>query len=258
MQSRCPYVKNLPPPDLPNHSVIKIVGLGGVGSIVARYLSVYLAALNRPIRLVLIDGDDFEPSNAARQLFSTLGPKSAVVYKELTDKFLETQLDLDFIHCYVRPDNVKRFVHEGDIVLAALDNHKTRKLLTEHLSALDDGVLISGGNDGAGEENGQVTRGTMGGVQIHIRHEKQDISPALTVRHPEIANPADKSPHELDCMEAMASHPQLLFANLAVASSMLNTFLLYVSGEALHYSETSFDIADAVMRPLFPIEKHNG
>ena len=43
-------------------TTIKIVGLGGVGSIVARYLAVFLASLEQPLRLVLIDGDTFEPS----------------------------------------------------------------------------------------------------------------------------------------------------------------------------------------------------
>ena len=33
-------------------STVKIIGLGGVGSIVARYLSVFLASLHHDLRLV--------------------------------------------------------------------------------------------------------------------------------------------------------------------------------------------------------------
>lgn len=62
---------------------VKVVGLGGVGSIAARYLAVFLASLEEPARIVLIDGDEFEPRNAERMLFSRCGNKAAVVRDEL-------------------------------------------------------------------------------------------------------------------------------------------------------------------------------
>ena len=48
--SHCPYVRQLPAADLAAGTTLKVVGLGGVGSIVARYLAVFLAALDRPLR----------------------------------------------------------------------------------------------------------------------------------------------------------------------------------------------------------------
>ena len=43
--------------------------------------------------------------------------------------------------------------------------------------------------------------------------------------------------------------PQIVFANLMVASTMLNTLWLYLCG-GLHYGEVAFDIAEALMRPI--------
>ena len=61
--------------------------------------------------------------------------------------------------------------------------------------------------------------------------------------------PRDRLPTDKGCADLIASVPQLLFANLATASAMLNALLLYLSG-VLHYSECCFDIADGLMRPV--------
>jgi hypothetical protein len=67
--------------------------------------------------------------------------------------------------------------------------------------------------------------------------------------HPEIASPRDQHPAEAGCVESYASVPQLLPANLQVASALLSTFWLILCGE-LGYSELVFDIAEATMGPL--------
>ena len=43
--------------------------------------------------------------------------------------------------------------------------------------------------------------------------------------------------------------PQILFANLATASAMLNAFFLHTCRH-LDYPELCFDIADGLMRPV--------
>jgi ThiF family len=249
----CAFRERLPDPVLPDHAVIRVVGIGGVGAIVVRYLAIFLAALNRPLRLVIVDGDTFEESNASRQMFAYAGNKAEVVREELLENFAGTDLTIEAVAEYVTPENVDRLIREHDIVLAALDNHKSRLLLTERCLALDDVTLISGGNDGVGEEDGIIQRGTMGSIQVHHRRAGVDVTPPLTRYHPEIAAPADKRPDELSCLELQASHPQLLFTNLMTASCILNALMLHVCDGALHYSELSFDVADGVMRPVVSI-----
>lgn len=245
-QPRCPYPDKLPAPDLPAGATLKVVGLGGVGSIVARYLAVFLAALERALRLVLVDGDNFEESNTARQLFVYGGNKAQSVQQELVDRLGASKLWLEAIPEYVTPGNVRRLIHERDIVLAAVDNHKTRLLLNDRCKELQNVTLISGGNDGVGEGE----RGTMGSIQVYIRRDGQDVTPPLTHYHPEILNPTDRRPDEIDCMAALESQPQLLFTNMMTATCILDTLMLCVCGNALHYSELAFDVADGVMRPV--------
>ena len=163
----------------------------------------------------------------------------------------DTAVTLSAVEEYVTPENLDRLVHDGDIVLLAVDNHATRQLVALHCAEkLENVCLISGGNDGVGVDSlGHVVRGTYGNVQVHRRRNGRDETPSLVAYHPEIASPADKLPSDLSCTEAIASVPQILFANLASASAMLNAFYLQVCRD-LGYAEVCFDIRDALMRPL--------
>jgi molybdopterin/thiamine biosynthesis adenylyltransferase len=231
---------------------VKIVGLGGVGGIVARYGAMFLASLakGQNVRLVLIDGDKFEEKNSTRMFFSDYGNKAAVTRDDLLDRFADSPLTLVAVEEYVTEENVSRLLHNHDIVIAAVDNHATRKMLNDFAARLDAVVLISGGNDGVAEDStGKLRRGTYGNCQIYVRQGGRDVSPSLTQYHPEIADPADRHPTDQSCTEQLESVPQLLLTNLATASSILNALLLHLSG-ALHYSELAFDIADGLMRPL--------
>jgi len=242
---------------LPDGTAVKLVGLGGVGSIVARHLATYLASLDTESRLVLIDGDAFEPSNATRMLFSSPGNKAQVLHAELAPRFADSRLTLAAIPSYVTPDNLEKLLHNSDIVILAVDNHATRKLVNDYCaSRLSDVCLISGGNDGVGRDaSGRELRGTYGNCQVYLRRGGEDISPPLVRHHPEIQDPADHAPDEKSCTELVASVPQLLFANLMTAAALLNAFWLHACG-ALHYCEVAFDIADALMRPVLPLSGH--
>jgi hypothetical protein len=201
--------------------------------------------------MVLIDGDDFEPRNAERMLFSRCGNKAAVVRDDMLDFVEDSRLTLSAIEEYVTPENLDRLLVDGDVVLLAVDNHATRKLVGDHCARrLADICLISGGNDGAGEDSsGHPRRGTYGNVQIHWRREGRDETPPIAAYHPEIANPRDALPADVSCTEALASVPQILFTNLATASAMLNAFFLHAY-HRLGYPELCLDIADGLMQPV--------
>ncbi len=237
-------------PQIPEGSAVKIIGLGGVGGIVARYGSVFLAALNRNLRLVLIDGDSFEPANAARMHFGTLGNKAAVLRDELLERAGESSLTIMAVEEYVTVENLPRLVREGDTVMLAVDNHATRKLVGEFCEPLANICLISGGNDGVeARPDGTRLRGTYGNCQVYVRQGGIELTPPLGALHPEIRQPGDRLPTELDCTELAASVPQILFANLMAAACILNALWLHLCGR-LSYGELCFDIADGLMRPL--------
>ncbi len=229
---------------------IKVIGVGGIGCALlphlCRYLSYGAAALrpggeNGPAspaaRLTLVDGDTFEARNAARQAFAALGNKARVKAAELAREFevLSFRAVPEFIH----EGNAPGIIGEGDVVFLGVDNHRTRKVVSDHCRTLRDVVLISGGNDL-----------TDGNVQVYVRRAGSDVTVPLTRFHPEIANPRDRSPAEMSCDELQREGtPQLLFTNLAVASAMLNAFYAWQQG-SLAYGEVYVDILQARANPL--------
>jgi molybdopterin/thiamine biosynthesis adenylyltransferase len=232
-------------------TVVKLIGLGGVGGIVARYLAIFLASFDADVRLVLIDGDRFEEKNASRMLFSSYGNKAAVVCDDLLEHVEHSRLTVAAVEEYVTADNLDRLIVDGDIVVLAVDNHATRKLVNDHCaSRLADVCLVSGGNDGIDvDPAGRQLRGTYGNVQLYIRRDGRDVTPSLTRYHAEIAAPADRLPTDASCTELVASVPQILFANLMTAAAICNGLWLHLCSK-LHYSEVCFDIFDGLMRPL--------
>jgi len=246
-------------PLLPEDCCVRVIGEGGVGGIVTRYCAMFLASQNKPSRLVLIDGDRFEDSNATRMYFSTSGNKAAVIRADLIDRFADSALTLIAIEEYVTPENIERVLGKGgvgEILIVCVDNHATRKLIAEYAGTLRDICVISGGNDGVGpDSSGKIRHGTFGSCQIHLRRNGVDLSPSLSRFHPEISQPADPLPTDLSCTESVASAPQILFANLAAASAMLNTLWLHLCGR-LEYPEVNFDIALGRMSPVpLPMKK---
>lgn len=238
-------------PQLAVGQAVKIIGLGGVGGILVRYLCLFLASLGKGIRVVLIDGDTFDPvSNVSRMFFRVGGKKAVVIRDELLPFFSDSHLTLAAIDEHVSAENIGRLIHSGDLVILCVDNHQTRSLVNEYCSRLDDVVLLSGGNDGVGpDSSGVYRRGTFGNVQAYLRRDGRDLCPSLAAYHPEIARPADHLPAKANCVESIASVPQILPANVQTASALLSAVWLYLCGR-LHYSELAFDIADATMGPL--------
>ena len=132
---------------------------------------------------------------------------------------------------YVNSENVGQCIKEGDVVFACVDNHKTRKVVSDYASKLNNILLISGGNEWVD-----------GNIQIYSRKEGKDVTPRLTDYHPEISNPADQSPDEMSCEELSQSDPQLLFTNLSVATLMCWAYYNEVEKGKSGVSEVYFDI----------------
>jgi molybdopterin/thiamine biosynthesis adenylyltransferase len=220
---------------------ITVIGIGGIGCALVPFLARYLQSERRitgeEFRITLVDGDEFERTNDARQSFETLGNKASVKASELARCFPE--LSFRAVPEFATPANLPHLITSGDLVFLAVDNHATRGAVSRHCEGLSDVVLISGGNDL-----------TDGNVQVYIRRDGQDVTAPLTCYHPEIADPKDRSPAEMSCDElAAASAPQLLFMNLAVASAMLNAFYAWRVGR-LRYGEVYLDIAEGRAQPM--------
>lgn len=216
---------------------IKVIGIGGIGCALVPFLARYLNYRGERARITLIDGDAFERRNADRQAFGTVGNKAKVKAAEMAREF--HGLSFRAIPEYITADNVGQYLQSGDTIFLAVDNHATRKLVSDYCEKLAAVTLISGGNDF-----------TDGNVQVHIREDGRDRTAPITRFHPEIRNPSDRSPAEMSCEELMAQGaPQLLFANLAVASGMLNAYYS-LSEEKLPYGEVYLDIVEGKSNPV--------
>ena len=216
---------------------IKVVGLGGIGCALLPPLARYLHYAGIGCRLTLVDGDAFEQRNLPRQAFRAAGNKARVKAEEVAQEF--PGLSVRAIGEFVTPGNVADLIRSGDVVFLGVDNHRTRKVVSDHCERLADALLISGGNEW-----------TDGNVQVYCRREGRDLSAPLTRFHPEIAVPGDGSPADASCDYAVAAGaPQLLFMNLAVASAMLNAFYAWQQG-GIRYGEVYLDILAGRSQPV--------
>jgi len=210
---------------------ITIIGLGGIGSILCEKVSRFLN-FNKDVEteLTLIDGDSFEHKNLERQDFISFGNKAQSKKKELLLKFKRIQIYA--LNQYIDEDTVSDLIHDRDIVLLAVDNHKTRMIVSDHCKTLNNVILISGGNEYVD-----------GNVQLYIRKGGEDLTPDLCTYHPEIRTPEDKLPEEMSCKELANSDPQLYFTNLTVATIMCWMFYNAVIKDEYTKSEVYFDMS---------------
>ncbi len=216
---------------------IKAIGIGGIGCALLPFLCRYLQYSGGKARVTLIDGDRFERANAYRQAFNRLGNKAEVKAQELAQEF--ENLSLRATPEFVTEENAARLIRAGEVIFLMVDNHASRKLVSDHAATLPEITLISGGNDFVD-----------GNVQVYVRREGRNLTPSLSRYHPEIALPQDRHPATLSCEELMAAgEPQLLFTNLMVAALMLNAFYAW-SRDRLTYSEVYLDILENLTRPV--------
>lgn len=204
---------------------IKVIGAGGIGSHLIDPLSRYSSYTDDRVEVTVIDGDAFEERNRERQKFNSCGNKAEHTVEMMKESF--PQVHFRAKGEYVTDSNVITTIRENDVVFLCVDNHATRKLVSERCSELDNVTLISGGNDE-----------TDGDVLIYIRKNGKDVTPPLTSL-PEIANIADdsKNPGDLTeeerqgCEREAQTKPQILFMNLDIASLMLNCYYAHEQGK---------------------------
>jgi len=122
-----------------------IVGAGGTGSILAPLAARYCTfAINDKIEVIIADGDTYESHNATRQ---PVGPgavgrnKAAVLAEQLQQQGLPCRAHEDFIN----RSNIHSLITYGTIVLAAVDNHQSRRMMLERIDelvAFDSGPIL--------------------------------------------------------------------------------------------------------------------
>lgn len=223
-----------------------VIGVGGIGKFLLAALARFLAFdAEREWTLVLVDGDHYEVKNQTRQAFSKLGNKAEVTAEELREQFPE--LVIQAVPAFVAPVGhhddegraipIDSVVREEDWVFLCVDNHATRKMVSDFVQTVKNIRLISGGNDY-----------TDGNVQIVVRRNGKNLFPPLDQYHPEIGSPADKPPFAMSCEElASSGSPQLIFANQMAAAVMCAVFWGELT-RMLQKGEVYFDLCNKSLK----------
>jgi len=202
-------------------SNVILIGLGGVGSNLFGPLHRFLSSLEAKPALTIIDGDTVERSNLARQSFGTNDitlPKAKALQAQLKG----SPIDVFTIATFLDVDNVTAIPDES-LVISAVDNHKTNKLIQDHCGTLENVAYICG--------TGNLSNGN---VLLYARLEGQDLLPPITQFHPEIANPQDRHPNEPSCMAtADEGSPQLISTNVTGATVILQLVSALYKGTAV-------------------------
>lgn len=212
---------------------VNVVGLGGIGCCLVPVLARWLCFGYPGSTLVLIDDDEFEAGNATRQRVRIGQNKATALQKMLLEEGLRS------LTIHARPErlddsSIESHIKNGSITLLAVDNHPTRKLVSDFVeSELTDAVVISGSNE--------LEKGC---VQIYVRRNGEDLTlPLAHWIYPEIAQADSLEAAIAGCGERFEQDPQLLITNNAVAAQMIVALYgcLTLSDPEL-YDETRLDV----------------
>ena len=202
---------------------VKLIGTGGVGLCLLPTLCRYLHYNDGDfpdVQISLIDGGHFEERHRDRQDFARVGPKATITVEKYRQKF--PRLTFFDQPTYVDDRNAAELIQENDVVLVCVDNQKSRKVVSDRAEQLRNVTVVSGGNDWID-----------GNVLVHIRRAGKNLTPPLANKyHPEILNPTDNHPSQIEEEQSRrgpsVAGPQLLIMNNFLAAMMLNVFYVVV------------------------------
>jgi len=230
-----------------------VIGAGGIGSVLARYLAMMLEFKVPGSGLIICDGDHFEPKNKERQLFQQFGNKAESLATDIAPGFNKTfvvpvaKWVVEEIKEGSKAEDIiaaKDLIMEKDVIFPVVDNFKARGLVFDAASNLKDVDVISAGNDEA----------LFASLYHYRRRDGKDISVHPRHIHPEYEDPPDRNPGELSCQEraAIDGGTQLVAANLAAAALILGKvqsaiFDQVEYGEPNH--EIYLDIGEGLAQP---------
>lgn len=217
---------------------IKIIGIGGTGSILVDLISRYVSYLPvKDKKITLIDGDVVERKNFERQTLTKAG-ELKVLDKLEQVKALYRNIEFSYSPVYVDQNNITSIISESDIIFLCVDNHKTRKIVDEYCQKLNNIVLISSGNE-------EVD----GSCQIYVKRGGEEVTNPISRFHPEIKEASDKLPTEpVGCKDIVDETPQLFFTNATSAIIMCWLFRTFLEKRDLS-EEVYFDIDKMKVQP---------
>lgn len=234
-----------------NKSVkIVMLGAGGTGGHIAPHLYRLLHALDRPVEVIIADGDIVEEKNLVRQNFIScdLGRnKAQVIAERYASAFgMEIKYIPDFIESEDKLSELLRtrmvYYNQPEpltILIGAVDNNKSRQLCHKIFNKSENLIYIDSGN---GEFTGQVVCG--------IRRKGKTYYKPIGEVYPDILEDTDKFPTELSCAEASVSAPQSIAANIMAATAVVSyIYNILVLGN-IEVKKVTFSTKSVNLKPV--------
>lgn len=255
----------------PSRTRLVLIGVGGTGGYCLQQATRLIYALKEQGRVVpsvlLIDGDTVEERNLLRQYFlpQDIGRNKASVLAERYSRAYG--LDIAAYPEYLTEEtNLKAIgIVDGSIVIGAVDNGSTRRILHDKLHELEHVVYIDAGNSAVTvpEDPEHVDRyllskvknsGWEGQVVVGVRTHGEDVLPFPGVVFPDLIE-EDKLPMDTSCGEVGVSNPQRLMTNLMAATTvLLYLHTLLADGTLLHH-RTFFEARQGWIRSEAAIDQ---
>jgi len=204
---------------------IKIIGAGGIGSHLVLPLSRYVASLNVPVSITIIDGDEVKEHNLFNQNFRIIGVNKAEALKNSIPKELHRkEISIWAVKEYLTPKNISKYISNGDIVFLCVDNHFTRKFVNRYCITLNNIVLFSSGcglTDGTARMLFKLDSGFQ---TTDLEYLDSAIGKATAV---ELMEKLEQRA-EADCEEVAQTNPQLIWANMQCATLLGEMFYQFM------------------------------
>ena len=234
-----------------NNLSIYLIGTGGTGGFAFTNLARLLAVANVPISI--FDGDIVEPKNLKRQQFGKADIDSPKA-QALADWASYTILDCppigvinDYVTdsdellagiCLSTPDDAV------PLIISAVDNVATRKLINQALEDLPEYIAIDSGNH---DQGGQVVLTTnLEVVESQGFETPKQVKLANMLQvYPEIANIDDKNPGlEQSCDDVVESEPQAMMANSRNGDIIANLVMSILGNKSIAGNVFESSLAD--------------
>jgi hypothetical protein len=226
------------------------IGLGGT-SHGPLTLALHIANKHPDITFVLVDGKDYRPSQADHEFFLKNGPKPIVqaLLLESTYPTIKTIPIKKFVARTTtnRTISAHDLIKDGDYVLLGVDNHETRRLISDHAQTLKDTTIISGAIDGDDVH-----------VWVHLRRNGTDITRPPLQRYPDINAAPKELPQGMlrraGCLETTTTDDEgrpNYFALITATTLMLNALSLILTLDAtgqaneFPYDDAWFNVRNA-------------
>lgn len=242
---------------------IIMLGAGGTGGHIAPHLYRLLHTLDRPVKVVIADGDIVEEKNFVRQNFisADLGRNKAQVLAErYASAFgMEVHYIPDFVESedrlaeLVKPNSFSTSPYpitryEGlSILIGAVDNNRSRQLCHQVFTKAANLIYIDSGN---GEYTGQIVCG--------IRRKGRTYYKPIGDTYPDILADTDKFPTELSCAEAAVSAPQSIVANIMAATAVVSYIYNILVLGSIEVRSVTFSTKTVNLKPIISQKKKKG